>query len=275
MKKCYRCSQDLPFDMFGKNKSKPNGHSTECKKCKSAMDKVYQDQHKEEIKDKKQQYYLGKKYEIIKKVNEYIDKNRHKHNLWHTVSKNRLKAEVMTNYSGGNLKCKNCPEVDLGILTIDHIEGNGADHRRELFGDNRKGGGYKFWQWLKRNNYPEGFQVLCFNCQFRKRAVELKPENPTHLQEVRAKYARSIKIECLQNYGGLKCSCGEEDIVTLTLDHVNDDGSEHRRQTNTKGNNFYHMLRKCGFPQDPPLQVLCLNCQIKKRNKKYSEVKSA
>ena len=25
-------------------------------------------------------------------------------------------------------------------------------------------GGTKFYRWLKRNNFPEGFQVLCFNC---------------------------------------------------------------------------------------------------------------
>ena len=165
-----------------------------------------------------------------------------------------------------------CEEDDIGVLTIDHINGNGGEHRRQIFGKRKgAGGGCSFYRWLKNNNYPEGYQVLCFSCQFRKRSGEMKSDNPTHRQQVTANYARKIKIECLEHYGGCDCPCGETDIRTLTLDHVNNDGAEHRRKTNTRGYTFYHMLRKNGFPNDPPLQVRCLNCQIKKRNKLYYE----
>ena len=32
--------------------------------------------------------------------------------------------------------------------------------------DRHLGGGYRFYLWLKKHNFPEGFQALCLNCQF-------------------------------------------------------------------------------------------------------------
>lgn len=268
-KKCYLCKEELPLESFGRNCSKPDGCATECKKCKSKQDKEYRERNKDKVKAHKHEYYLENRDDIIEKVCLYAKENRIAHNLRGKKAKEKCKLGVFSAYCDDVVKCKNCTEDDIGILTIDHIDGNGADHRREIQGKNNGGGGSNFYRWLKKNNYPTGFQVLCFSCQFRKRAIELKPDNPTHLQLVRARYARRIKLECLDAYGGQECSCGEKDIETLTLDHVNDDGAEHRRATGTRGNNFYHMLRKNGFPNDVPLQVKCLNCQIRKRNKKY------
>jgi hypothetical protein len=213
---------------------------------------------------------LANAEKISKKSCRYAKANREWHNVKCTKAKNKLKTEILTHYANGELKCRNCSEFDLSVLTIDHINGDGAKHRREI-GFYRTGG-YKFYQWLKKNSHPSGFQTLCFNCQFRKRAVEMRSDNPTHLQLVRAKYARSIKVQCLEAYGECLCKCGEKDLEVLTLDHVNNDGAEHRRETNKRGHNFYHMLRKNGFPQDPPLQVKCMNCQFKKRNSLYKEM---
>jgi hypothetical protein len=280
----YCCKNDLPEESFNKNKNKPDGLATECKVCKKRLDKEYRERHKDKIRLTKQEYYLENREHTIARTSLYAKQNRVKHNAWGTKAKDKLKLEVFSVYSCGNPKCKNCNEIEIGVLTIDHINGEGADHingegadhRRELFGDN-KGGGYKMYQWLKKNNYPSGFQVLCYNCQFRKRLIEMKSETQTHLKEVRAAYARSIKIECLEQYGGCCCPCGEIDIDVLTLDHVSDDGAYHRRQLfgnqRLGGNNFYHTLRKSEFPNDPPLQVLCMNCNIRKRNAKYQEGK--
>lgn len=272
MKKCYKCNQTLSLDLFNKNKSKPDGLATECKNCKKQQDKEYQTKYKDKIRRSKHEYYLEHKEETIKRVCQYAKDNREEHNARGTKAKNKLKSEVFSVYSCGNPKCNHCGTTELELLTIDHVNGDGSKHRREIFNNNRSGG-YKMYQWIKRNDYPKDFQVLCYNCQYRKRSIEMKPENPTHDQETRAAYVRSLKIECLQQYGECKCQCGEDDIVVLTLDHVNDDGAKHRRETNTRGVNFYFMIRKNGFPNDPPLQVLCMNCNIRKRNVKYQEGK--
>ncbi len=74
----------------------------------------------------------------------------------------RLKADVMSAYGG---RCKCCGEDELVFLSIDHINGDGATHRRKEL----KESGMSFYVWLKSKGYPEGFQVLCMNCNTAKR----------------------------------------------------------------------------------------------------------
>jgi hypothetical protein len=166
----------------------------------------------------------------------------------------------MTFYGNGEAKCQ-CGVNELALLTIDHIAGGGNQHRKEI---GLKGAGYGFYRWLKKNGFPPGYQVLCWNCQFRKRRQEMAAANPSDLQRKSAEYVQSIKAECLNAYGET-CPCGETDQVVLTLDHVNNDGGKHRRELGKSGFNFYVHLRNAGFPMDPPLAVLCLNCQYRKR----------
>lgn len=60
--------------------------------------------------------------------------------------------------------CKfNCS--DIRCLTIDHINGGGTKEREK----NKIPSGQAFYTWLKKNGYPDGYQVLCMNCQFIKR----------------------------------------------------------------------------------------------------------
>jgi hypothetical protein len=48
-------------------------------------------------------------------------------------------------------------------LSIDHINMNGGEHRIGL-GINSS---YQFYLWLKGNNYPDGYRVLCTHCNSR------------------------------------------------------------------------------------------------------------
>lgn len=58
--------------------------------------------------------------------------------------------------------CVCCGEDEIIFLSIDHIDGGGNHHRREV------GSGSEMYQWLVNTNFPEGFQVLCYNCQMGK-----------------------------------------------------------------------------------------------------------
>lgn len=51
-------------------------------------------------------------------------------------------------------------------MTIDHMNGGGNRHRREI-----NISGMSFYRWLKQNNYPAEFQVMCFNCNFAKHVL--------------------------------------------------------------------------------------------------------
>lgn len=77
----------------------------------------------------------------------------------------------MSHYSFGKNACACCGITGLVFLTIDHIKGDGAKHRRE---ETHKGG-IMFYIWLRKNKYPEGFQVLCHNCNQAKRQLPRCP----------------------------------------------------------------------------------------------------
>ena len=65
----------------------------------------------------------------------------------------------------GGYCCNCCGETVVEFLQIDHVNNDGALHRRKINNSNCSSNLYR---WLKRNDYPLGFQVLCANCNIGK-----------------------------------------------------------------------------------------------------------
>ena len=88
-----------------------------------------------------------------------------KRNIWYQGSTTQAKDKVRRDenreaalkHYGGECFC--CREDEICFLAIDHIDGDGNTHRRKI---NKHGSG--FFKWLVDHNFPEGFQVLCHNC---------------------------------------------------------------------------------------------------------------
>lgn len=76
------------------------------------------------------------------------------------------KIDVFQHYGG--CKCRCCGESRLNFLTLDHVNNDGADHRRRLYGSGSASVGVRFYRELKKAGLPPGFQVLCFNCNITK-----------------------------------------------------------------------------------------------------------
>lgn len=79
-------------------------------------------------------------------------------------ARQKLRAEALAAYGGS---CACCGEGREPFLTIDHVEGSGNVHRRQVGGSNLSGGETSY-RWLKNRGWPEGFQVLCANCNMAK-----------------------------------------------------------------------------------------------------------
>lgn len=73
----------------------------------------------------------------------------------------RIRIEALRHYSKGKPKCKCCGENDYRFLAFDHINGGGRKHYKEIKH-------VRIAHWLKKNNYPDGFQILCHNCNMAK-----------------------------------------------------------------------------------------------------------
>ena len=81
------------------------------------------------------------------------------------VWRREVKREVLTHYGNGKAECTKCGFSDIRALTIDHINGGGKRHTYSI----GTPGGPSFYRWLKVQNFPVGYQTLCFNCQWVKR----------------------------------------------------------------------------------------------------------
>lgn len=73
-----------------------------------------------------------------------------------------LKREVFDAYGGCSCAC--CGEAHIEFLSIDHVNGGGEQHR--AVGSVHRYTGTGLYRWLKRHEYPEGYRVLCMNCNF-------------------------------------------------------------------------------------------------------------
>jgi hypothetical protein len=71
-----------------------------------------------------------------------------------------LRREVLAAYGDA---CACCGETTPEFLSVDHVNSDGAAHRREIGAS--KNDTAAVLRWLKKHNFPrEGFRLLCFNC---------------------------------------------------------------------------------------------------------------
>lgn len=69
----------------------------------------------------------------------------------------KLKEEVFSHYGK---QCACCGETEESFLTIDHVNNDGAEHRR-LRG---RGTGAAIYLDIIRRGFPPDFEIACYNC---------------------------------------------------------------------------------------------------------------
>jgi hypothetical protein len=102
---------------------------------------------------------------------QWVKNNPNLRRQYTRTSNRRLKTDVLTHYSIGEPKCVSCGITDTDVLCLDHINGGGEAHRRTI---PHGGAGLHLYLWIKKNNYPNLFQVLCLNCNWKKHLKSLE-----------------------------------------------------------------------------------------------------
>jgi hypothetical protein len=151
-KVCPRCllPKDLEKD-FSRHAGKKDGRSSACKPCEVVRVKTYSDAHPAKV---------------VARVRRWEAANPGKSAEYAVAARERARAAVFAHYGKS---CACCGAVEN--LNIDHVDGRGAEHRRELFGTARRAG-YPFYFWLIRQGFPGGFQTLCWPCNKSKETGE-------------------------------------------------------------------------------------------------------
>jgi len=133
-------------------------------------------------------YYIKNKERIDRRNKEYYKNNREKILLQQKIrfsapeqknrkreldnKRHRINKEIVIKAYGG--KCVCCGERIIEFLTIDHLDGGGQKHRESL---GSKYSSVQLYKWLIRNDFPENFQLLCFNCNITKGLYGVCPHN--------------------------------------------------------------------------------------------------
>jgi hypothetical protein len=182
VKFCDKCKKNIAFSSHKShlkryNKRKKNGECTLCGNdtipgktaCRSCLDtraslkKARHDKYRHDGKCSQCGGDLGDKNGKRCKI--CIDKRNEWYQGSPTQAKDKIRRdknrEITLRHYGG--KCVCCGEDELYFLAIDHIDGDGNTHRKKI-----KKWGSGFFGWLVKNNFPEGFQILCHNCNMGK-----------------------------------------------------------------------------------------------------------
>jgi len=246
-------------------------HSYICKKCINKKNKIWRQNNRDKCYQATKTWRQNNRdrWNQIGKI--WRHNNRDKRNQLQREAYHLLTNEVIDSYGG---KCACCGETRKEYLTIDHVNGNGNKQKREI----GIRGTQDFYRWLKKNNYPKGFQVLCFNCNCGKGNYSVSPHNKeifekefeAKLEESRqARYSWSLRVNIIEGYGG-KCElCGKDNPHFLTIDHVNGGG---RKEIKALGNSLalYRKLRDNNYPRDH-YRLLCYNCNCVLGTKRMTE----
>lgn len=71
------------------------------------------------------------------------------------------KQKIIQHY-GSKCNCPGCHVVHAELLTIDHVNGDGASHKKET------GRSDSLYRWIIRNNFPDSIQLPCGSCNLAK-----------------------------------------------------------------------------------------------------------
>jgi len=99
---------------------------------------------------------------------------------------------------------------------------------------------------------------LCRTCH-NLSSKESRRRNTQFYRDKSNEYNAKSRIKLITEYGGRCVCCGENTFEFLTIDHINNDGAEHRK----KVKNVAAWLKRKGYPKDN-FQLLCMNCNFAK-----------
>ena len=88
-KYCYKCTTNKPVESFGKNKSKKDGLSTECRLCKRHCDKQYYQDNSNQVKQTVAKYRAKNPEKVSQVKKDWYELHKE-----HVVQKSKKWAEI-------------------------------------------------------------------------------------------------------------------------------------------------------------------------------------
>ena len=99
---------------------------------------------------------------------DYYYRNRERINSYRRDQDRTMRLRVIEFYSQGKMCCACCGDKHIEFLAVDHVDGGGTRHLKTI-------PSMKISRFLIKNNFPEGYQILCHNCNFAKHFYQVCP----------------------------------------------------------------------------------------------------
>jgi hypothetical protein len=268
---CSKCHNTYPLteEYFGRQKQGKFGFFSKCKCCVAEYDhihkKEYQRKNRDKIKERKKTYRMKNREKIKETLHMWYEKNKKsvlkkihdkyvKFDREISIRERRELKKQAYECLGG--KCVVCGESRIPFLNIDHVFNDGMNETKKS---------NQFYKQVIKEKDSGLYQILCMNHNWKKYCEFLKAKYVNTKVAIRARsHNAMIKEEVIDHYGG-KCECcGIEDIDFLTIDHISNNGADHKRQIKLENGkpigSVIRWLYKNGCPDNLNLRVLCFNC---------------
>lgn len=154
-KVCTKCGQVRPLAEYRANSKAKDGLQSWCKECEREYQRKRARTHREEALERARRWREANR----ERFNEHARQYQARPGMQEQRRQYRatVRARVLEHYGTA---CACCGGTER--LTVDHLDGNGGEHRREFSKHNL--GSYRFYLWLIREGFPPGYQVLCLPC---------------------------------------------------------------------------------------------------------------
>jgi hypothetical protein len=146
-KRCPKCGEVKPIDQFQRSAGRYDGRQSWCKICSNQRDRA----RYAADPSKSAQWYRRRKAADPEKINAPM-----------RARYAEIRDQVFDHY-GRVCSCPGCGATSS--LTVDHVNGDGRQHRAELSpSTSHSGHSNVLYRWLVKNGFPAGFQTLCRPC---------------------------------------------------------------------------------------------------------------
>lgn len=145
MKNCSRCGTAKPLEDFGKDNYASDKHTSQCKMCRRELSAQWRAKNPEKSRTS---------------IRKWESQNKILRSAYRKKYRRQLRENVLRHYCAGQSpRCQCCGEHQFDLLTLDHPQGKGQEHRSGS-------SSHQFCLRLRKAGYPNDppLLVLCFNC---------------------------------------------------------------------------------------------------------------
>ena len=153
MRTCKKCGEEKPLEQFRFTGLK-NYRAHECKVCTAIRLKAWEKKNSATRHSYRKRYYRRNIVAITAGVRKWEAENADQRRANARAYYFRLQYQCVMAYGG--YRCACCGECEPLFLTLDHIENNGSQHRKEI----GTLGGAKLYKWIINHGFPPGRNPL-------------------------------------------------------------------------------------------------------------------